>query len=531
MSDDESQGGRVFFSSAGRTLEMDDEVCLLSVGVDIGSSTSHLVFSRILLERLDARYVVTQRETFYESDILLTPYSAEEAIDADALGAFIARQYRDAQVEPDEIDTGALILTGVAVQRRNARAIGELFARQAGKLVAVSAGDSLETVMAAYGSGAAARSIRDQATVMNVDVGGGTSKIAICADGKVVDLTAIDVGARLVCFDASGRITRAEIAGRRFGAELGLDLAPGAMLDPQSARALAARMADCLFEAMSGGAPQVGGASVLRLDPLAQRMAVDQLTFSGGVAEFIYGREAGSFGDLGPQLAREIRARAESWGPRVEAPIEHIRATVIGASQYTIQLSGSTIYVSPLEALPLRNVPVIAPQLPIDQEAIDPAAVAHAVESMLRRLDLAGGESPVALFVPWRGSAMFERLDAFCRGIVAGLSGVLAQGHPLVLAGDSDVGGLLGIHLREELRLDNPIVSIDGLELKEFDYIDIGAMLESSGAVPVVIKSLIFPESGAPGRDSHGADLAAKRKQPAASTQSRAPTGAVTRRA
>ena len=151
----DSEGGRIFFSSTGRSLAEDDEICVLSVGVDIGSSTSHLVFSRILLERLDSRYVVTQRETFYQSDILLTPYSAEETIDADALGAFIARQYKDAQVDPDEIDTGALILTGVAVRRRNARAIGELFARQAGKLVAVSAGDSLETVMAAYEIGRA----------------------------------------------------------------------------------------------------------------------------------------------------------------------------------------------------------------------------------------------------------------------------------------------------------------------------------------------------------------------------------------
>src|SRR5205085_5456462 len=134
---------------------------------------------------------VTTRETFYESDILLTPYSAEEEIDASALGAFIEQQYQDAKVDPDEIDTGALILTGVAVRRRNARKIGELFAQQAGKLVAVSAGDSLETVMAAYGSGAVARAIRDQDAVMNVDVGGGTSKIAVCSDGKVIALTAV----------------------------------------------------------------------------------------------------------------------------------------------------------------------------------------------------------------------------------------------------------------------------------------------------------------------------------------------------
>src|ERR1700688_4570878 len=218
---EEAQGGRIFFSSTGRTFGEEDELCVLSVGVDIGSSTSHLVFSRIVLERLDSRYVVTQRESFYQSDILLTPYSAEETIDSDALGAFIERQYKDAKVDPDEIDTGALILTGVAVRRRNARRIGELFAAQAGRMVAVSAGDSLETVMAAYGSGAAARSIRDDAVVMNVDVGGGTAKIAVCAKGEVIAITAADIGARLVCTDADGRVVRMEEAGRALAARLG----------------------------------------------------------------------------------------------------------------------------------------------------------------------------------------------------------------------------------------------------------------------------------------------------------------------
>jgi ethanolamine utilization protein EutA len=144
---------------------------------------------------------------------------------------------------------------------------------------------------------------------------------------------------------------------------------------------------------------------------------------------------------------------------------------------------------------------VIAPALPLDGEAIDPNAVAHAVQAMLKRLDLAGGEQPVAVFVPWRGSATFQRLDAFCRGVAGGLAGRLAKGLPIVLAGDGDVGGLIGIHFREEMKLSNPVVSIDGLELKEFDFIDIGEMLESSGAVPVVIKSLIFPSSAALGQD------------------------------
>jgi ethanolamine utilization protein EutA len=476
-------GGRVFFSSTGRSLEGEDEIVVLSVGVDIGSSTSHLVFSRIVLERLDSRYVVSERETFYASDILLTPYSAENTIDAAALGAFIQKEYADAKVDPDEIDTGALILTGVAVQRTNARAIGDLFARQAGKLVAVSAGDSLETVMAAYGSGAAARSIRDQCVVMNVDVGGGTSKIAVCEAGKVIDIAAVDVGARLVCLEPDGRITRVEEAGRRYGGELGIDLKAGGMLTLEQGRALAGLMADKLFEAMRGDSPTAQGESLLRTDPLSRRGPVAQIQFSGGVSEFIYGNEAKKFGDLGPLLAIEIRARVENFGPRLEPSLEGIRATVVGASQYTIQLSGSTIYVAPLDAVPL------------DAETIDPGAVARATLAMLKRLDLNGGEQPVAVFVPWQGSATFQRLDAFCRGMVEGLAAVLKNGHPLVLAGDGDVGGLLGIHLHEEMKLANAVVSIDGLELKEFDYIDIGSMLEASGAVPVVIKSLIFPGS------------------------------------
>ena len=189
----------------------------------------------------------------------------------------------------------------------------------------------------------------------------------------------------------------------------------------------------------------------------------------------------------------------ESWGPTIEPSNEGIRATVVGASQYTTQVSGSTIHVWPMEILPLRNVPVIAPDMEFG-DAIDAQAIAASVRRVLKRLDLAGGERPVAVFTPWRGSATFARLDSFCRGIVDGLSEVLAHGHPIILVGDGDVGGLVGIHLREEMKLELPVVSIDGLELKEFDYIDIGAILDASGAVPVVIKSLIFPATGALGK-------------------------------
>jgi ethanolamine utilization protein EutA (predicted chaperonin) len=495
-------GGRVFFSSIGRSLELEDEIRLTSVGVDIGSSTSHLAFSRLVLERLDNRYVVSKREVLHESEVLLTPFADDTTIDAAALGRFIEAQYRQAGIEPSAIDTGALILTGVAVRRANARAIGELFAAQAGKFVAVSAGDALETTLAAFGSGAAARSIRESARVMNVDVGGGTSKIAVCEAGELVEATAIDVGARVMALDAEGRVARVEEAGRRFAAEAGLALRPGGTPDPAALDRMAERMAERLFEAMSRPVLAAETAALLRLEPLRNARPPDVVTFSGGVSEYIYGREARAFGDLGPRLARAIRARIERWGPRLERPEQGIRATVIGASQYTIQVSGSTIFVSPHGALPLRNVPVIAPVLPLEEEPLAPAAIAAAIEHALKRLDLHDGERPVALCYRWRGSATFARLDAFCRGAASGLARLLQHGHPLVLVGDGDVGGLIGIHCREELRLPGAIVSVDGITLKEFDFVDIGALLEASGAVPVVIKSLVFPSSAGLGRSA-----------------------------
>ena len=474
---DEPVGGRVFFSSVRRSLEVEDEILLISVGVDIGSSTSHLVFSRLLLERLDNRYVVSKREIVHESDVLLTPYAADQSIDAAALRVFIDAQYDLAKVDPRAIDTGALILTGVAVRRSNARAIADLFAAQAGKFVSVSAGDALEATLAAFGSGAAARSIRETARVMNVDIGGGTSKIAVCEGGAVVDMTAIDAGARIISFDRAGRITRIEEAGRCYAAAVGASLEIGAPVAAGVLERMAECMADRLFEAMSSASPGADTAALLRLDALQNARAPDVITFSGGVSEYIYHRQNENFGDLGPSLARAIKARVSAWGPRVEQPDQGIRATVVGASQYTIQVSGSTIFVTPMNILPLRNVPAITPALPLGDEQLDVGRIAGAVRTALRRLDLHEGRQAVALCYHWQGAATLARLDAFARGVRAGVSAILERGLPLILVGDGDIGGLLGIHFHQELKLANAIVSIDGIILKEFYFLNICPLL------------------------------------------------------
>ena len=479
------------FTAPDRNMAEEDRLVLTSVGVDIGSSTSHLLFSRLELERQDNRYVTVSREVLYQSDILFTPYRNGSAIDQSALGEFIAQQYAHAGIERNAVDTGALILTGVALLRENARAIADLFAAEAGKFVAVSAGDNLEATMAAHGSGAVVLSESCPA-VMNVDIGGGTTKVVICRGGQTTELMAMGVGARLVAYDDDGRITRLEAAGQKIGERLGMQLTLGGSISQADRHNLAAYMVDELLgEIAANGTSQAS--HLLRTEPLRDRSGIGAITFSGGVSEFVYGRAPRGFGDLGTMLAAEIRRRATDLGaPIVDAP-GGIRATVIGASQYTIQVSGSTIYLSPLDVVPVRNVPVVMPAFPWHADEFSIDDVTEAIRDALRRFDLLEAQVPVAVAAQWEGSATYGRLKAFCAGTVQALQPHVANGHPIILVFDSDIGGLVGLHLREEMRLELPIISIDGLELREFDYIDIGNLIASSGAVPVVIKSLVFP--------------------------------------
>jgi ethanolamine utilization protein EutA len=483
------------FSNANRHMQEEETLQLTSVGVDIGSSTSHLVFSRLELTLEGSRYRVTKREVLNESQILLTPYVDETRIDVEALGAFINDQYKKAKIRREEVDTGALILTGVAVRRRNARAIGELFAQEAGKFVAVSAGDGLEATMAAHGSGAAAHSAKTGGIVLNIDIGGGTSKLALCNNGKVQEVSAVDIGARLVAFDQDGTVVRIEDAGRKHAAWAGINVTLGQKLSQDALRATASGMVDKLFAILKPEPLPEDIQGLLRLPRLNYRGEVDSVMFSGGVSEFIYNREKTSFGDLGPLIADEIHRRMPDLGMLVMEPTARIRATVIGASQYTIQVSGNTIFITPQDAVPVRNVPVVAPEFAFDVDDLSKETVKDATLNALRRLDLLNARQPVAIAFHWQGSATFFRLQSFSQGLVQGLKEILDKGYPLVLVNDGDIGGIVGLHFQEELQIQNSIISIDGVALNDFDYIDIGALIQSSGSVPVVIKSLIFPAS------------------------------------
>ena len=478
-----------------------ENVELTTVGIDIGSSTSHLMFSGVRLQRktqaLSSQFVVIERKVLWKSPILLTPFLGDGTIDAAALGRFVQSCHREAGLAPEAIDTGAVILTGEAIRRTNARAIAELFAADSGRFVCASAGHHLECVLAAHGSGAVALSRESGRTILNVDIGGGTTKLALAAAGRVVATCAFAVGGRLVAFDGAGRLSRidesARIAARARGVELRLGERQDAAVD-----AVVDALAEAAIETIRGDIPGDLAARLLLTQALPAGVVPDALVFSGGVSEYIYGRESRDYGDIARALANRIAA-ACSQGRipfALEAPRERIRATVIGASQFTVQVSGKTIHVSDESVLPLRNVPVVPLGLEMG-ESIDGSTVARAIAAGLERAAV-GEDSAIALAVRWSGDPLYARLRALAEGIAVAMASASALGSPLVLMIDGDVGRTLGHILEHELSLGRPVISIDGIRLDELDFVDVGEVIRPTDVVPVVIKSLLFPGAEAP---------------------------------
>ncbi|MEV4513357.1 ethanolamine ammonia-lyase reactivating factor EutA [Dactylosporangium sp. NPDC049525] len=403
-----------------------DDIVLTSAGADIGSATTHFVFSRILLRRtgFTARHEVAGREILHRSEIAATRFDGDY-IDAAFVEDAYAAALAAAGLSTVDIDTGAVIVTGAAARTANARSVAEVFARSAGGFVCAVAGDHLEAVLAAHGSGAVAASRADGTRVLNVDIGGATTKLAAVERGVITATDWVPVGARHTA-------------------------------DPGPILTAAARLG-----------------------------RFDAVRCSGGVAEYVYGRETRDFGDHGPALAAALLDRAGALpGPLVEAPLG-IRATVIGAAQHTVQVSGSTVLADAV--LPLRNLPVC----PVDAPIGDAAGTQRAVRAALDRLDPAAALA-AALALRWDGPPSYARLRATVDGIGTAAGRVRGSDAPLCLLVDGDVGRTLGVLLRDEFGWRGPVVAVDGVEAQALDLVDIGLPLPGSTVLPVTIKSLIF---------------------------------------
>ena len=481
-------------------LWLADNVTLTSVGIDIGSAGTQVIFSKVHLRRLSeeltSRYYVVGRETLFRSPVALTPYQSEERIDDLKLRAIIADAYRDAGLVAKDIDTGVVILTGEALRRDNAQAIAGLLAEQGGDFVTATAGHHMEAMLAGYGSGAARVSSDQGKRILNIDVGGGTTKLALVENGRVTATAAIHIGGRLQVVDGDGRIVRLDPAGQHHAAQAGFRWNRGDQTSPAELDKIASYMADALIAAIRMRPLPPPLKALYLTEPIAELGQIDGIMFSGGVGEYVYGREERDFGDMGRRLGEAVRKRLDAgalpW-PLLPAH-ECIRATALGASEYSVQLSGNTSTITnPGALLPRRNLQVL--QAPyVCEETIDADKLAAAIRGHFTSFDLTEGDTEVALALRWLGAPSHQRIFAFAEGIVRGLAETVARKKPLYIMLDGDIAQTLGGILREELDVQSEILCIDGVVLWDFDYIDLGRIRLPSMTVPVTIKSLVFSE-------------------------------------
>jgi ethanolamine utilization protein EutA len=480
-------------------LWIQDHVTLTSVGIDIGSSGTQIIFSKINLRRLSeeltSRYYVVSRETLFLSPVSLTPYQSETRIDDIALQQIITGAYKAAGIEPKDVDTGAVILTGEALRRENAQAISGMLSAAGGDFVCATAGHHMESMLAAYGSGASRVSAEEGACILNIDIGGGTTKLALVEGGRVIATAAVHIGGRLQVVDADGRIVRLDPAGRAHARRAGFDWKLGDTVDDADLDRTADAMAETLMAALSDNIPH-DVAHLYLTDPLPSLGNISGIMASGGVAEYIYGREARDFGDMGRRLGRAIRRKLDvgalPW-PLLPAG-ECIRATALGASEYSVQLSGNTSYISdPGALLPRRNLQVLQPNFAF-ADSVDSDALAQAIRVHRKSFEVEAADSEIALAFHWQGSPAYERIHALARGIVAGLADKVAAGAPIYIMLDGDIAQTLGAILREDCKVMSEILCIDGVMLMDFDYIDLGRVRVPSYTVPVTIKSLVFSD-------------------------------------
>ena len=435
---------------------------LLSVGLDVGTTSTQMVVSRLTVENRAGAFSVpemdiSKREILYQSPVHFTPLLGIDRVDGAALRRIVEGEYARAGIQPKDVDTGAIIITGETSRKENARAVMDALSDFAGDFVVATAGPDLESVLAAKGAGAVDFSERTGKRVLHFDIGGGTSNLALIEDGKITATACLNVGGRLVQIE-NGKISYVSpVLHGFFHGKVG-DIA-----NEQELCALAEELAQVLE--MAAGRREADD----RLERLTTKEAdglphfhvgeEGVISFSGGVADCIEGnRDWLAFGDMGVLLGRAIR-RSRLCGGAYMLGEQTIRATVIGAGCHSAQLSGSTVFHQNI-AFPLKNLPVVT-----DAE------------------DLAKLDGPGVLAISG------EALDfAGVRDLAKDLAARMEP--PIYLAASGDMAKALGVQLALMLGRQKEILCIDRVRLAEGDYLDVGAPV--GPALPVVVKTLVM---------------------------------------
>ncbi|MFH1243459.1 MAG: ethanolamine ammonia-lyase reactivating factor EutA [Pseudomonadota bacterium] len=470
-----------------------NEIQLLSVGIDVGSATSHLIFSNLVLRRDERsgyrRFDIEERNIIYEGNIINTPLLNDDTIDINKLIDFLKEEYKLAKIDPEDIQTGAVIITGESAKKHNANQIVEALSSDAGRFVAATAGPNFESLITAMGSGATARSRDYNKTILSCDIGGGTSNIAVSRNGQVISTSCISVGGRLLAVNSEGRIWRIDEPARKVMEHIGLNYETGDHIPKEDIERIAIEFAQVLIEVITGPASSFLARQLMLTDDLAFPAKIDEYSFSGGVAEFIYGG-SGNYNDIGQILADKIRSLTPKLTSPVIEPINKIRATVIGAGAYSLSISGSSGFMDDKVSFPIKNVPVI--RVDVDESQLSVEHIKSQINLSLKRFDLNEGEEIVGLYFRDSIRAFYPELELFAKSIEVALSNSIDNKMPIILIFEKDIACSVGNVIRRETGLKTNLLSLDELNLKEGDWIDIGAPLVAGQVFPVTVKSLVF---------------------------------------
>ncbi|HSB00234.1 MAG TPA: ethanolamine ammonia-lyase reactivating factor EutA [Anaerolineales bacterium] len=477
---------------------MSDSRALLSVGVDVGTTTTQIVFSRLNLMDVARsgqipRINITDRKVIYQSPIVFTPLIDAETIDAVKLNEIVRSEYTSAGVDPSQVETGAVIITGETAKKKNADEILRALSGLAGDFVVSVAGPNVESLIAGRGAGAAQYSQTNYATVTNVDIGGGSANSATFQSGNLIGAAAMNYGGRILEVEhGSGKIRHLAEPAKHILADIGLNLNVGDSPSLEDLRRFTDRMADLTVQLIEGTS-----------SPLAQKIYLTApagvsgkgsiLMFSGGIGHYYYSpipihsvNDVTIHGDVGPLLAESLRTHAVLNSYQIVPPAETLRATVLGASTQTVTLSGSTIWAE-REILPLKNVPVIRPTLPA---TLEPASVARSISEAVTRWDVDLATDPFAVALELNQSLDYELLTQLANGLKEFSSTMLGD-RPLIVIIERDYAQALGQTVKG-LAPSRALLVIDQVGLSEGDYIDIGTPLMDGRVVPLSVKTLIF---------------------------------------
>lgn len=471
---------------------------ILSVGIDIGTSTTQVIFSRISMDNTSGYFTVPKisivgKEIVYKGEIFRTPLRTATLIDGEAVREIVASEFRKAGFSPKDTDTGAVIITGESARKENSEEVLRYLSDFAGEFVVSTAGPDIESVVAGKGSGAAAYAEEYGIAVVNLDIGGGTTNAVIFDDGEVTAKGCLDIGGRLITMDSTGKITYVSESAKQVAAYVGVSVQVGDQAREADLQKICEGYACVLEQFLGLSAPtallqalKTPGSSDFVLHPKLRAVC-----FSGGVADFVYGaeRDPFHFGDIGVLLGQAIRRSKICTDFKVIGACETIRATVVGAGTYTTSVSGSTIDYSD-GLFPLKNIPVL--KLNAQEQAAcfsgDGQMLSDKFKWFLQQNDcrnaviaMDGDPNPSYIAVQRLAKSIAQTADA-----------VLPPSEPVMVVLRHDMAKILGRQIRAVLGEKRPVISIDSVVVQQNDYIDMGRPLMEGMVIPVVVKTLIF---------------------------------------